>query len=240
MSQNSFGDDLIQAVNDWQRGGSPAQKKKRGLALKTACQAIDPRFRRTPLVCFRQISLSPSAVWQLHDRLGLSETISAWTLATDVAKAFKGGVPPSGSPGLILDIVPPEGSVIVNLDALYREPDFIAACEAARTRITGYGSGIAAYGNSQHEVVLELESVPMSSVYALGGHSSSRAAIAELYFGHPPTPAEWNEFSRLEALSNVQIGPHWIVGDAKDRVLARTLEKYSILKPFHSNARSAS
>jgi hypothetical protein len=240
MSDNQFTDTLIQAINDWQRGGDAKQKARRGLALKEACQSLDPRFRRTTLVCFRQISVSPSAVWQLHDKLGLSETISAWTLTTDVAKAFKGGVPPAGNPGLILDIVPPEGSVIVNLDALYREPAFVAACEAARNRISAYGSGIAAYGNSQNEVVLELESVPMSSVYALGGHSSSREMIAEFYFGHPPTPDEWEEFSRIEAASDVRFGPRWITGAAKERVLTRTLEKYGILKPSHSISSSAS
>ena len=129
MTDDQFSDTVIQAINGWQRGGNAKQNARRGLALKQACQALDPRFRRTSLVCFRQISLSPSAVWQLHDKLGFSETISAWTLTTDVAKGFKSGVPPAGTPGLILDIVPPEGSVIVNLDALYREPTFIAACE---------------------------------------------------------------------------------------------------------------
>jgi len=234
MTDYDFPDHVIQAISDWQRGGSPDQKKRRGVALKDACTELPDKFRRTMLVCFRQLALSKSAVWQLHDTLCLAETISSWTLATDVAKAFKGGVPPEGVPGLILDIVPPADSVVVNLAALYRDETFQAACDKARPRIEGFGSGIAKYGNTQNEIVLELDSVPMSSVYALGGHSSSREEIARLYFSHEPTTEEWEEFSRLERQSDVQLGPRWISGAAKDRVLTRTLEAYGILKPYHT------
>lgn len=238
MTDYHFPDHVIQAISDWQRGGSPAQKQRRGVALKNACTELPDKFRRTMLVCFRQLALSKSAVWQLHDTLCLAETISSWTLATDVAKAFKGGVPPEGVPGLILDIVPPADCVVVNLDALYRDEAFQAACDAARRRIEGFGNGIAKYGNAQNEIVLELESVPMSSVYALGGHSGSREEIARLYFGHEPTVEEREEFSRLAKLSEVQLGPQWISGTAKDRVLTRTLEAYGILKPYHPSSTS--
>lgn len=225
-----FSCDLIKAINDWQRGGSPQQKQRRGLALKHASAGLPSKYRSTMLVCFRQISLDPSAVWQLHERLELSETISSWTLSTDVAIAFKGGVPPEGLPGLILDIVPPPNSVVVNLDALYRDPEFNAKCEAAREQIFGFANGIGRYGNSQNEIVLELDSVPISSVYALGGHSSSREAIGKLYFGHEPSDQEWEEFSALEAQAGDLYGPRWITGAAKDRVLARTLKAYGIIK----------
>jgi hypothetical protein len=238
MTDYHFSDHIIQAISDWQRGGNPAQKERRGVALKNACTELPDKFRRTMLVCFRQLALCKSAVWHLHDALCLAETISSWTLVTDVAKAFKGGVPPEGLQGVILDIVPPAHSVIVNLDALYRDEAFRAACDAARSRIDGFGLGIATYGNAQNEIVLELQSVPMSSVYALGGHSGSREEIARLWFGHEPTPDEWEEFLCLVKQSEVQLGPRWISGAAKDRVLTRTLTAYGILKPHHPSSTS--
>jgi hypothetical protein len=225
-----FSNSLIQAINDWQRGGDPGQKARRGKKLKAECASLPVEFRQTALCCFRQIALMPKYVWALHDQLRLKETISSWTLTTDVAQQFKGGVPPDRIPGLILDIVPPPDSVIVNLDALFRNEEFVRACSDASSRITAYGDGIGRYGNTQHEVVLEIASVPITAVYALGGHSSSQNELANFYFGREPSAAEFTEFEQLLKLSGTKLGPMWLVGAAKDRVLGRTLKAHGLIK----------
>jgi len=52
-----FTRELIQAVNDWQRGGSPKQKAARALRLKKEAAALPGQFRQCALCCFRQITL---------------------------------------------------------------------------------------------------------------------------------------------------------------------------------------
>ncbi len=235
-----FSIQLLQAINDWQIGGTPPVKKRRGTKLKLLSAHLDERFRRTSLCCFRRLALSPAAVWQLHDQLHLKETISAWTLSLDVAKSIKDGVPPDGVPGLILDIAPPSGSVVVNLDALYRDAAFNEAREWARDKIRSYDRGMARYENSQHEVVLDLESVAITAVYALGGHSSNEEDLADLYFGRAPTVAERQEFRSLLNISSSKIGPNWLVGAAKDRVLTKTLTAHGVIKRRRSATVEAS
>jgi hypothetical protein len=131
-----FSRDLIQAISDWQRGGSSKQKAK-GERLKQEAASLPDEFRQCPLCCFRQISLEKGALWKLADQLELPESISAWTLTLDVAQSFKGGVPPQGWQGAIFAVHPPAGSVV----------------ETNKRQVSGYQDGIGRYGNSQREVV---------------------------------------------------------------------------------------
>jgi NH3-dependent NAD+ synthetase len=98
----------------------------------------------------------------------------------------------------------------------------------------GYHAGIGTHGDAQCEVVLALGSVPLSSVYALGGHSGSLEEIARIQFGQEPTPEEWEDF-RTQAL-NVSLGATWISGKSKDRVLDKTLDAFGILSKTKTEA----
>lgn len=225
--------EFLQAVNDWQRGGNPRMKAKRGKRLKKLAAGIDAKFARADLVCFRRLALDSHYLWKLGDTLYLTETISAWTFDSDVARGFKGGVPPSGEQGIIFEIIPKPEQVIINLAALYRDSAFQEACEAARDRIRDFGKGIGKYGNTQSEVVLEVETVPVDAVYALGGYSSSRDDIARMFFGREPTEADMAIFNRLLEQSGRSLGPQWLTGEAKDRVLLKLLASVERLRPYH-------
>jgi hypothetical protein len=54
--------ELLQAISDWQRGGSPRQKQRRGQRLKAAAAALDPKFRSCGLCVFRQIALAKGSL----------------------------------------------------------------------------------------------------------------------------------------------------------------------------------
>lgn len=192
-----FDIELLQAINDWQRGGDARQKKRRGDRLKVAATALPSVFRQVSLCCFRQVALESHSVRKLGNNLYLAETLSSWTTSIEVAKEFKGGVPPAGLQGVIFEIIPPPGSVVVNLSVLYRNHEFRQACRRLKGQINNYPNGIGRYDGSQQEVVIDIESVPITSVYALGGYSSSREVIARQFFGHEPTPQEWEWFDDL-------------------------------------------
>lgn len=226
--------EFLRALNDWQRGGD---KKKRGPKLKSESQHIAPEFRRTALVCFRQIALEPQFLWKLGDELFLEETISAWTTDTEVASTFKGGVPPVGYQGVIFEVLPEPHQVIVNLTTLYQSRGFKSACETYRSQIIGYGEGIGRYGASQAEVVLEISRLTLENVYAFGGYSSSRTEFVEKLFGPSPTPDQYQMFDELLARSSRMLGPRWVTGEVAKRVAGTILDRVDRLRPHHPKYR---
>jgi hypothetical protein len=195
--------ELIQAVNDWQRGGGHHQKVQRGASLKRCATNLPPRYRECQLACFRQEAHEKDRTWQLLANNCLPETIAAWTTDLRLAKTLKGGVPPLGLQGVIFKLIPPQGSVVLNLITLYADPDFLAAVEAHKTNIVGFHDGIGRWRDSQSEVVLELGNVHSAEVYSYGGFSANREALAELWLGHPPTPEDVANFDALNAEAGV-------------------------------------
>jgi hypothetical protein len=236
---NMFDLEFLQALNDWQLGGSPVQKRRRGLRLREAAMRLDRVFKRVSLCCFRQVALDKSWVWKLGDTLHLPETISSWTVSPEVAMEFKGGVPPPGWQGVIFAVVPRPEDVVVNLMSLYSDEAFRSACQTSRDRVRRYNEGIGRYGGSQHEVVLEIPSVPITAVHALGGYSSSRETIARQFFGWGPSSLDRQWFDILLVRSGRTLGPHWLCGESKDRVISKMLAtverlrlRYVKEKPF--------
>lgn len=215
---HNFGLELLQAVSDWQRGGDAVQKKMRGDALKAAANSLPEAFKSAGC-CFRRIALNKSSVWAVGTNLKLSETISAWTEDIEIAKNIKKGVPLDGSQGVIFTLNPTPDQVIVNLAALYRDDAFCSSMEQSKSIITGYTHGAGKYSNSQNEVVLEVEFLPLESIHSWGGYSSSELELAERLYGHAPSEEELNVFrDSMDAVGRT-CGPNWLSGpEAVSRV----------------------
>ena len=232
-----FSLELLQAINDWQRGGDHKQKQRRGKKLKELAADLSPEFREESRNCYRQITLDKKYVWKLADKLKLEETISAWTVDLDIAKGIKGEVPHKENQlqVAIFHIIPTSGSVVINLDKLFNDPVFLEACDTHKSQINSYHLGIGQYGQSQREVVIELDQLPINNSYALGGHSSSKEKLLILWagieFNRLPTAADRVEFEKRISKSGAQLGPNWISGESKDRVLNNLLIDFERLKP---------
>jgi hypothetical protein len=208
--EDLFTRELIQAVNDWQRGGDHGQKVRRGRRLKECAEQLPAQFRICGEVCFRQEAHEKDRIWQLlADRL-LPETIAAWTMDLDVAKTFKGGVPPPGLQGVIFSLVPPAGSVVLNLVTLYANPAFRAAVGAHKPDLTRFADGIGRWDVSQREVLLELGNLEPATVYSYGGFSADKTVLAELQLQRKPTPEDLAAFDALSADAGVAPGPWWL------------------------------
>src|SRR5260370_592044 len=119
-----FSRQFVQAVSDWQKGGVATKK---GPRIKEVMPPLAEKFLSCNLPCYRQEAHDKGRTWQLIADNQLPERIAAWTTDFMVARTFKGGVPPSGLQGVIFKIIPPHGSVVLNLSELYRDPDFFAA-----------------------------------------------------------------------------------------------------------------
>lgn len=205
-----FTRDLLQAINDWQRGGDANQKKRRGEALKKAAKSLPLVFRQVSGTCYRQIAFDNKSVWQLGTEYQVQETLSAWSESLEAAKDFKGGVPPIGYQGIIFKIKPGTGTVILNLSVLFRDTEFNKAVEENKTNIISYDKGIGRYGASQAEVVIETEFLPLDSLHAWGGYSSSESNLAEMYFGRAASDDELDWLRSLMKQDGLSCGPRWL------------------------------
>ncbi|MDF1632860.1 hypothetical protein [Mycoplana sp. MJR14] len=200
--------------------------------LKELSAEIDERFRQCNLVTYRQIALEKGSVWDLIAERNLPEMMSAWTLSPAIAKTFKGGVPPEGWQGVIVALKPPAGSIILNLDTLYRSDDFLIALDRERGFITGCADGAGRYGGTQSEVVLEIDSLNSSDIYALGGYSADRDTLIRIMFHSNPTPELIAWFDHHSKTAGVAPGPMWLEGDPLVRVMKRMQPHIERLKPI--------
>lgn len=214
---------LLQAISDWQRSST----LKRAQALKAASASLPQTYRTCGLCCFRQIALPKGGVWSLIGEDKLPEKISAWTTSIEVAKRFKGGVPPQdqGYQGVILCLHPKPENVIINLAKLYRAPTFKAALEHSKASITGYHDGAGRYANDQSEVVLEIAAVTQQDIYSMGGHSSPFEQLVDIaaHETYGPHATQEQRAALLLKAEHVraEAGPHWLNPEATERVLNR-------------------
>jgi hypothetical protein len=221
VTQERFTRDLIQAVNDWQRGGDHRQKVQRGVRLKECAAALPASLRECDVACFRQEAHQKDRTWQLLADNCLPETIAAWTTDVQVAKTLKGGVPPLGLQGVIFKLIPPRGSVVLNIAELYKNPDFLNVVERHRPNIVGFHDGIGRWGGSQSEVVLELDNPKSAEVFSYGGFSPNREVLAELWLQRKPTSEDLANFDALSAEAGAVPGPWWLSQAGTQAVLRR-------------------
>ena len=229
--QKIFNLELLQAINDWQSGGSAKQNQRRGTWLEELCIKLPEKYRTCSLMCFRQIALPKGGVWLLLAENNLKEKISSWTVDIEIAKEFKGGVPPEGQgyQGVIFLVMPTIENLIVNLRELYKCPEFQLAIEQHRPNIEGYDKGIGRYKGNQSEVVLKIESVNQEDVYSLGGHSSPFEKLvgiaSDVLYGRI-TNAEEKEALLIKVENcRADAGPRWLSMEATFGVINRTKPK---------------
>ncbi|MCZ8323111.1 MAG: hypothetical protein O9296_16255 [Novosphingobium sp.] len=232
MMTKAFSIELLQAVNDWQRGSSSeAQRARRAAALQAAAQKLPAKFRKCGLTCFRQVALKKGHLWDLLAKKHLAERVSSWTPSIEVAKSFKGGVPPGEWRGVILMITPKPEQVVLNLSTLYQSQEFRQFDEENRPKIKGYHDGIGRYGASQSEVVLEIPNVGPDEIWTMGGYSSDKTVLSRLFLGREPNTAEQRWIDENIAQSGVVPGgPWWLSADGWQNVYARIKPKIEELK----------
>lgn len=221
-SSQEFSLPVLQAISDWQCDYDQAEKAKRGAALAAVASHLQPRFKTLSLMAFRRFDLTKTPLWQLLADGHLPETISSWTLTTDVAKTFKGGVPPAGWQGVIVQCAPADAEVILNLATLYRDAEFKKAIERHKSKIRDFDLGMGQYGAVEDEVVIRREVLTPGDIYALGGYSSTPEQLGRVIFGRDVTADEIGWMRASLRKQGDDFGPWWLDGERKDKVLERT------------------
>lgn len=222
---------LLQAISDWQLGGDVAAKKVRGERLKVLAADLPAEFRSCAAGCYRRLSLTKGAVWKAGTEYALEETISSWTLDLNVAQTFKGGVPPKGYQGAIFSHQPSAQEVIVNLNALFSNAEFQQAVSEHRNEIKSFDRGIGRYGNSQCEVILSLENLPLDSIHCWGGYVGDEKSFE----GMLPEGETMEGFKNRLATSSFDFNqPHWLCDPQAikrvNNILANSGKKWAAYK----------
>lgn len=232
---NDFKIELLQAINDWQRGGDHTQKLRRGKKLKQQAESLPTQFRTCSEICYRQEAHERDRIWQLLADEHLPETIAAWTTDLSIAKEFKNGVPPDGLRGVIFSLTPPSESVVINLIEVYKDKGFRRSIERDKSNITRFDKGIGLYGDTQSEIVLELDKLSPDTIQCYGGYASDRKALAKQFFGHNPDAEGLAIFEQICDQANIpESGAWWLSHEGTKNVLNRMsphIARLRCLKP---------
>ncbi len=213
--------ELLQAINDWHSTGIGTNKTQIAERIIEYSKDIPEKFKVMSPSCYRQVALTGTNSLILGANMRLPETYSSWTFDKSVVQNFNGGVPPIGYQGVIFEIHnnAPNFSVVINLYELYKDETFLDACEAQKNEITSYKTGIGFFKNSESEVILKVDNLTTSQIWAYGGYSAPREKLAEMYFGHVANQRELNHFDKLVKQANIIIGGNWVKGAAKNRTV---------------------
>ena len=103
----------------------------------------------------------------------LAETYSSWSFDKEFVKKFNVGVPEKGYQGVIFEITSEfkDLEVILNLNELFSDPIFKSECESQKHNITNFDKGIGKYYNSESEIILKVNTLKISQIWAYGGFS---------------------------------------------------------------------
>lgn len=218
---------LLQAINDWQNEGIGINKSIIAERIKANAENLHKKFSTLNAKCYRRVDLVGKYTLEIGLNMKLPETTSSWTFQKSVAQNFMGGVPQVGYQGVIFELNPSDDNfeVIINLDELYNDPEFVNACEENKDKITNYNEGIGRYGNCENEIILEVKQLHLNQLWAYGGFSAPRAVLARMYFGHDANPSELAMFDALVKQANITIGGNWVTGTEKDRLVQFHIDK---------------
>jgi len=221
LIDNMFSLELLQAINDWQSTGIGNSKTQIAERIILHSVNLPEKFKQLKSPCYRQVGLTGMNSVLLGANMKLPETFSSWTFDKSVAQNFNGGVPPVGYQGVIFTIEnnSSDFSVVINLHELFNDSQFLERCEALKGEITSYRTGIGYFKNSESEIILKVDNLKTSQIWAYGGYSAPREKLAEMYFGHVTNANELKCFDKLVKQMNIIIGGNWVTGKAKDRIV---------------------
>ena len=225
--------DFIQTVNDWQAYGM--RERKNEIAQKLRSFSIDDHLKKCDKPCYRitdfRNHVKERSIFDAFLNQRILFGVTSWTTDYKVAQNFyKEGIPLYPYEGINYIIkITNCSNIILNIESLYSDTAFIKACEKHKKNIKEYSKGIGRFGNTQKEVILDIESVSVDNIYAFWGTSSTKEDFYKKYI---------NDFVKIINLSNGKItykfiddflnqniGPHWDDDEQNVKCIISTLKK---------------
>lgn len=189
-----YPDDLIRAINDWQAGSKDKERKTR--KLREASRQLPARYREAPEVVYRQVRANAElAVGVAMD--AIPDEVSSWTTSKDIAQRFREHDLDREKVLMIFARHPTRDDIILNLNAIYADAEFMVTVEAAEARLNRQFSAIRKWKGSQQEVVLEETVVGNDEIVALGAFRRLDDAVPMIGDRDPSAPSDDEIFLKL-------------------------------------------
>ena len=123
---------MIDAIDDWQAGSR--DKKRKAERLITVSKHLPANYRTPPRQVFRQV--------RANAQLGIGiavdaipDFVSSWTTSLKIAQRFRESDQDRTKVLMIFRRRPAEGDVILDLNAVYADPDFMVTVRAVAARL---------------------------------------------------------------------------------------------------------
>ncbi len=162
-----FPEAMIRAVDVWQAGSKDKARKARSLKERT--RHLPDSYRRSPTRVFRQVRVNALlAIGVALD--AIPEAISSWTTSEQVARHFRESDQDRSKVLMIFARAPDPDDVILNLEVLYGDPDFLETVSATSSRLGRSFRGIDRWQGTQKEVVLRETAIANDEIISLGAY----------------------------------------------------------------------
>jgi hypothetical protein len=169
--------ELIDAIDDWQ-AGSRGKERKAARLIKVS-RHLPESYRTVPAEVFRQLRANARlAVGVAFD--AMTDFVSSWTTSLDVAKHFRESDGDRTKVLMIFRRRPAAGDVILDLNVVYADPDFMDTVQDTEKRFSCRFNGIGSWQNGQCEVVLNETVMCNDDIISLGAFRDLDAVLPRL------------------------------------------------------------
>jgi hypothetical protein len=119
--------------------------------------------------------------------------------------------------------IPKSKDVILNLNVVYRDPDFLFMVREAEERLQRKFSALAKWGNDQHEVILEGTIIENDQIVSVGAYRKLIDAIPIIGTPSHDTPSEDEIMKRLTGKTESE--HFWTSSESAQTAVANTARK---------------
>ena len=182
-----YSETLIRAIDSWQSGSRDKERKAR--QLREASRCLPPLYREAPEIVFRQVRANA----QLGIGIALAATpdaVSSWTTSQEVAQRFREHDQDRYKVMMIFARRPAPNDVILNLNVVYADPDFMDTVRATAERLCREFLGITRWQGSQMEVVLEETIIANDEIVSLGAFRQLSDVVPTIGTPDPKAPSD--------------------------------------------------
>ena len=188
-----FPDGLIAAIDGWQSGSRNKAPKAR--RLQKWARHLPSKYRALNDTVFRQM--------RINTQLGIGiafgaipERISSWTTSLEIAQRFRESDQDREKVMIIFARRPSKENIILNLNAVYGDGDFLDTVNAAAAQLKKRFPGIERWHATQKEMVLDETILKNDEIVSLGAFRQLNDVVPLLGTPDPTAPAD-NEILAL-------------------------------------------
>jgi hypothetical protein len=155
-SKDTFTDELLIALSNWQNGWRESQARRRSIADKLVeqCKELPEEFKAVSENCYRKRFINEGEVVPIILDNDFFEGIASWTEKKACAKGFKGIVRPSSKFVMLFNHKPLPDEIVVNIVRLWKDKQFQEAADDFKKKNQEAVKALFHFKDLQSEVVL--------------------------------------------------------------------------------------